>query len=309
MHMTGDSEQLAGNWRGRTSDALVEEWLRSLQSGLSLQSDEALGACEALVQWMLEDAKRALRKVVARFHVPKQVLNEMLEPARLRHELRNFLTLPGSEHPAACAAATAYLGYADHARKVGNEPRSFGAWCFHGRWNRFGSFGERYARDCGARSELFRAADSGGKARRRMSENGELVEYLRLSTTDGIEIWRQRRLHPQGALPANAVRATERRYLTREGAKEHLDFTITPEHHLRERSLEESLNKASGVLGVRGIGQDSYRKLLLWFFNQLDRPFPLRSTTLDALFAATVRYRELDAERYSDRRIQESEDQ
>lgn len=306
--MTSSSEQVTGATGVGISDARVEEWLRSLQAGLSLESAEALQACEALVQWMLEDAMRTLQKIAGRFRVPRQVLNEMLEHARLRHELRNFLTLPGSDHPAACPAVTAYLAYADHERRAGKEARGFRAWCFHGRWNRFGSFGERYARDCGAPPQLFRAADSGGKARRRMAEKGELVEYLRLSTDRGFEIWRQRRLHPQGDIPANAVRATERRYLVREEAIKHLDFTITAEQHLQERSLEEGLNKASGVLGVQGIGQESYRKLLLWLFDQLDKPFPLRSTTLDALFAATVRYRELDAEQYSDQRIQETED-
>src|SRR2546427_4131579 len=107
------------------TDAVVEAWVCAVESGLpAIEDRSSKEALEKLIQWMVRYTPRIVRKVAAHFHLPKRVVDDMVNPTELRHILRMFLTCPASGHRAACPAVTAYVRYAEAARADGTEPRS-----------------------------------------------------------------------------------------------------------------------------------------------------------------------------------------
>lgn len=280
--------------RGGVSDATLEMWVRTVHAGLPNNEDQASReALAELVRWMVKYTPSVIRKLAAHFHVPRPVVDDMLKD--LPHITQTFLTCPASGHFSASPGVTAYLRYAETTRASGITPRGFWEWCFFGTRTRLYSFLKQTAKTAyGAPAELFRARESGQKARRRMVQSGQLVEYLRLRRApDDAEVWTHRHLHPEGHRPPNAVPSTERRFLTRSTAQRYLEFTLTDEHQERERRLLEQFEGSKGVFQIRFLGEESNPALLLWLFEQLHEPFPLLSTTLDALFAASVRFRDV----------------
>jgi hypothetical protein len=278
------------------SDATVKMWVRTIEVALpAVDGQVAREAMSNLVAWMSKFTPAVIRKLAARFQVPESVVADIL--ADLPSVLYVFLTCPTSQHSAASPGVTGYLRYADAAIERGEEPRSFHQWCFFGTRTRLFSYLKQTFRAYGAPPELFRARESGQKARRRLTMSGQLVEYLRSARQpDGTEIWCHRVLHPDGQRPLNAVRSAERRFLTKPHAELKPEFILNEEHFRREQELLDRLDVASGIFEVRFLGNTSHPAILLWLFETLYEPFPLKSTTLDTILTASTRFHRVDSE-------------
>ena len=294
--MTISPNSTAESTHGGIPDAIVEVWVRAVESGLpNNESPASREALNKLVSWMAKFTPKILQKLAAHFHVPRPVVEDMRRD--LREIIQAFLICAASKHPSACPGVTAYVRYSDAERADGTIPRSFWQWCFFGTRTRLFSFLKQTARLYGAPAELFKARESGQRARRRFVQAGKLVEYLRLERhPNGAETWCHRTTHPEGQQPPNAVPSTERRFLLRAQAELNPNFLLTEEHKYRERVLLEYLDDAKGIFEVRCVGNASHPALLLWLFGQLNEPFPLLATTVDGIFAANTRFRNFDPE-------------